>query len=144
MNALVRDPFGFHKVIVAITSTGKIFGIHSSNGAILWSRILGLESGKLVKDFKMKVVNSVLDGATIPGVAVVANTVDSPVSRSFIVFVRRFAQSNSAIVTGHGRHSCESAEWRGHPCQPSLGTLLQVASIRRLLVARHESFAPFR
>lgn len=78
--ALYRDQFGLYKVIVAVTSSGKAFGIHSSNGAIVWSRILGLETGRLVKDFKVKVISSVLDGSDSPSVAVIANFVEGHVS----------------------------------------------------------------
>ena len=40
--ALSRHAFGFTQVIVAATAFGMIFGIDSSNGEILWSRVLGL------------------------------------------------------------------------------------------------------
>ncbi|OXU30919.1 hypothetical protein TSAR_001886 [Trichomalopsis sarcophagae] len=33
---LVRDKFGLHKMIVAVTSAGKIFGIESKKGEIIW------------------------------------------------------------------------------------------------------------
>jgi ER membrane protein complex subunit 1 len=36
-----RDPFGFKQVIVAATKYGKVFGIDSVSGDILWSRLLG-------------------------------------------------------------------------------------------------------
>ncbi|EIW74996.1 DUF1620-domain-containing protein [Coniophora puteana RWD-64-598 SS2] len=39
---LSRDTFGFRQVIVAATSYGKLYGIDSSSGRILWSRVLGL------------------------------------------------------------------------------------------------------
>lgn len=41
-DTLTRDAFGFRQIIVAATSYGKIFGIDSSNGRVLWSRVLGL------------------------------------------------------------------------------------------------------
>ncbi|VVC41234.1 Hypothetical protein CINCED_3A015652 [Cinara cedri] len=37
---LVRDQFGLHKIIVAVTSAGKIFGIDNLSGEILWSVLL--------------------------------------------------------------------------------------------------------
>ncbi|XP_025197839.1 ER membrane protein complex subunit 1 isoform X2 [Melanaphis sacchari] len=37
---LVRDQFGLHKIIVAVTSAGKVFGIDNLNGEILWSVLL--------------------------------------------------------------------------------------------------------
>lgn len=36
-NIMKRDNFGLNKLIVAVTSIGKVFGIHSSNGQIIWS-----------------------------------------------------------------------------------------------------------
>ncbi|XP_046465087.1 ER membrane protein complex subunit 1 isoform X1 [Neodiprion pinetum] len=33
---LVRDEFGLHKMIVAVTSAGKIYGIESKRGEIIW------------------------------------------------------------------------------------------------------------
>ncbi|XP_050532938.1 ER membrane protein complex subunit 1 isoform X2 [Daktulosphaira vitifoliae] len=39
-NNLVRDQFGLHKIIVAVTSAGKVFGIDNLNGEILWSVLL--------------------------------------------------------------------------------------------------------
>lgn len=39
---LSRDAFGFRQIIVAATPQGKVYGIDSSNGEILWSRLLGL------------------------------------------------------------------------------------------------------
>jgi len=43
-----RDTFGFRQLIVAATTHGKVYGIDSSNGNVLWSRILGL--GSVVED----------------------------------------------------------------------------------------------
>ncbi|EGO03055.1 hypothetical protein SERLA73DRAFT_103134 [Serpula lacrymans var. lacrymans S7.3] len=61
-----RDAFGFRQVIVAATSHGKIFGIDSSNGEILWSRVLGLgwaaEVGGTVIPVKLYVTRTVSDG----------------------------------------------------------------------------------
>lgn len=34
---LKRDEFNLNKLIIAATSCGKVFGIHSSNGQIIWS-----------------------------------------------------------------------------------------------------------
>ncbi|KAJ3985170.1 hypothetical protein F5890DRAFT_1389972, partial [Lentinula detonsa] len=36
-----RDSFGFRQVLVVSTAYGKVYGIDTSNGDILWSRILG-------------------------------------------------------------------------------------------------------
>ncbi|XP_063227505.1 ER membrane protein complex subunit 1 isoform X2 [Bacillus rossius redtenbacheri] len=37
---LVRDEFGLHKVIVAATASGKVFGIDNLNGEVLWQHWL--------------------------------------------------------------------------------------------------------
>lgn len=37
---LVRDQFGLHKMIVAITSVGKIFGIDNLSGEVIWQVLL--------------------------------------------------------------------------------------------------------
>ncbi|XP_054159039.1 ER membrane protein complex subunit 1-like [Oppia nitens] len=34
---LVRDKFGLHKVIIALAENGKLFGIDSTTGAVIWS-----------------------------------------------------------------------------------------------------------
>lgn len=65
-SGLYRDEFGFKKIIVAATHHGKIFGIDSSNGHIVWSRILGLGSvasvGGVIVPVRMFVAKSVSDG----------------------------------------------------------------------------------
>ena len=65
-SGLYRDEFGFKKIIVAATQHGKIFGIDSSNGHVVWSRILGLGPvagvGGVIFPVKMFVVKTVLDG----------------------------------------------------------------------------------
>ncbi|XP_039284689.1 ER membrane protein complex subunit 1 isoform X2 [Nilaparvata lugens] len=38
---LVRDEFGLHKLIVAVTSVGKLFGIDNISGNIVWQKYLG-------------------------------------------------------------------------------------------------------
>lgn len=52
-----RDAFGFRQILVLATLHGKVFGIDSSNGEILWSRVLGLgwaaEVGGTIHPVKM-------------------------------------------------------------------------------------------
>jgi len=71
---LSRDAFGFRKVIVVATARGKIYGMDSANGDILWSRVLGLgwaaEVGGQVLPVKMFVTRTVSDGDT-PQIALV-------------------------------------------------------------------------
>ncbi|KAG6865380.1 hypothetical protein C0991_003083 [Blastosporella zonata] len=56
----VRDAFGFRQIIVAATMQGKIFGLDSSTGHVVWSRVLGLgwaaEVGATVVPIKMFVL----------------------------------------------------------------------------------------
>jgi hypothetical protein len=42
LDKLHRDQFGFQKLVVIITKGGKLFGLDSANGNIVWSRNLGL------------------------------------------------------------------------------------------------------
>ncbi|KAL0573048.1 hypothetical protein V5O48_008907 [Marasmius crinis-equi] len=46
---LHRDAFGFRQVIVLSTKRGKVVGVDSSNGEVLWSRLLGLGLGAAAK-----------------------------------------------------------------------------------------------
>lgn len=73
--ALFRDTFGFRKIIVAATSHGKVFGIDSANGEIVWSKVFGLgwavEVGARVFPLKIFTLKTVGDG-DVPQVAVVA------------------------------------------------------------------------
>ncbi|CCM05286.1 uncharacterized protein FIBRA_07498 [Fibroporia radiculosa] len=63
---LARDAFGFRKVIVAATSQGKLYGIDSANGEVLWSRVFGLgwaaNVGGQVLPVKIFVTRTVSDG----------------------------------------------------------------------------------
>lgn len=38
---LVRDEFGLHKLIVAVTSVGKLYGIDNLSGNVVWQKYLG-------------------------------------------------------------------------------------------------------
>lgn len=71
---LFRDTFGFRQIIVAGTASGKVFGIDSSNGEIIWSRVFGLgwanEVGGRVVPAKLFVIRTVADGGD-PEVVVV-------------------------------------------------------------------------
>ncbi|KAL1408482.1 hypothetical protein Q8F55_005294 [Vanrija albida] len=42
LDRLHRDQFGLQKLLVAVTRGGKVFGLDSANGNILWSRNLGV------------------------------------------------------------------------------------------------------
>lgn len=62
-----RDPFGFRQIIVTVTKFGKVFGIDSSNGQIIWTRILGDQ----IMPMKLHVLKTVSDGGD-PEVVLVA------------------------------------------------------------------------
>jgi ER membrane protein complex subunit 1 len=84
-----RDTFGFRQLIILATAHGKIYGMDTSNGKILWSRILGLGSrgaggDKIVpienKMFVIKTVGDVngdakVSGPSVPEVVVIGQRV---------------------------------------------------------------------
>ena len=67
LEPLARDAFGFRQVIVAANDLGKIYGLDSSSGTVLWSRILGLGSvaqvGAQIFPLKLFVVQTVANGS---------------------------------------------------------------------------------
>jgi len=75
LDPLARDAFGFRQVIVAASNLGKIYGLDSSNGTVLWSRMLGLgwaaQVGAQIVPVKLFVVQTVADGG-FPEVVLVA------------------------------------------------------------------------
>ncbi|EMD34983.1 hypothetical protein CERSUDRAFT_116509 [Gelatoporia subvermispora B] len=74
-DTLYRDTFGFRKIIVAATPFGKIYGIDSANGRIVWSRVFGLgwaaKVGATVIPAKIFTLRTVGDGDK-PQVALIA------------------------------------------------------------------------
>ncbi|KAL4246361.1 ER membrane protein complex subunit 1 [Abortiporus biennis] len=72
--SLSRDIYGFRKIIVAATTHGKVYGIDSSNGEIIWSRVFGLgwaaEVGGQIFPLKIFTTRSVSEGDT-PQVVIV-------------------------------------------------------------------------
>ncbi|TFK50623.1 DUF1620-domain-containing protein [Heliocybe sulcata] len=71
---MTRDTFGFRKIIVVATAFGKIYGLDSTTGDIVWGRVLGLgwaaEVGAAIVPVKICVTRTVADGDT-PQVVVV-------------------------------------------------------------------------
>ncbi|KAJ3575190.1 hypothetical protein NP233_g1262 [Leucocoprinus birnbaumii] len=59
--ALVRDEFGFRQIIVVATMFGKVYGLDSASGEVVWTRLLGLgwaaQVGGRVIPVKMFVFN---------------------------------------------------------------------------------------
>ena len=78
---LFRDEFGFRKVIVVATGRGTVFGLNSGNGAILWSRVLGLgwaaEVGGRHIPVKLFVTRTVSDGESPQVVLVTQRAADN-------------------------------------------------------------------
>ncbi|TFY78833.1 hypothetical protein EWM64_g5179 [Hericium alpestre] len=64
-DSLTRDAFGFRKVIVTATELGKVYGLDSSSGEVLWSRVLGLgwaaQTGGHIVPVKIFVTRTVAD-----------------------------------------------------------------------------------
>jgi len=62
---LTRDAFGFRQMLVAATPHGKVYGLDSSSGRIVWSRLLGhgwaAEIGATVLPVKLFVTRCVGD-----------------------------------------------------------------------------------
>lgn len=91
-----RDLFGFRQIIVAATQHGKIYGIDSSSGEIVWSRVFGLgwarDVGAKVVPIRMYVLKAVgddVEGAGVKGpeVAIVAQRLADNVSACFILWI---------------------------------------------------------
>ncbi|KAG2355552.1 hypothetical protein BDR07DRAFT_1613621 [Suillus spraguei] len=85
-DTLTRDAFGFRQIIVAATSYGKVFGIDSSNGRVLWSRVFGL--GWAAK----------VGGRIIPTKIFVTRTVSDPEGPQIVIVTQRVAD-NSLVDT---------------------------------------------
>jgi hypothetical protein len=66
LDPLARDAFGFRQVIVAANDLGKIYGLDSSSGGVLWSRILGFgwaaQVGAQIVPVKLFVMPTVAEG----------------------------------------------------------------------------------
>ncbi|KAF8258763.1 hypothetical protein EI94DRAFT_1728071, partial [Lactarius quietus] len=74
LDLLTRDEFGFRQVIVTANDLGKIYGLDSISGAILWSRVLGLgwaaQIGGQIIPSKLFVVRTIADGGSPEAVLV--------------------------------------------------------------------------
>ena len=73
-----RDLFGFRQIIVAATHHGKIYGIDSGSGEVVWSRVFGLGwardvGAKVVpiRIYVLKTVGDDVEGARMKGPEVV-------------------------------------------------------------------------
>ncbi|KDQ19878.1 hypothetical protein BOTBODRAFT_27299 [Botryobasidium botryosum FD-172 SS1] len=72
---LWRDTFGFKKIIVAVTSTGKVFGIESGRGHIVWSQ--RLESITGLANAKLFVTQDFISGSSAEVTIVVERSMES-------------------------------------------------------------------
>ena len=104
VDLLTRDEFGFRQVIVTANDLGKIYGLDSTSGAILWSRVLGLgwaaQIGGQIIPSKLFVVRTIADGGS-PEAVLVAQRRASNVW----LFVRIRAIKGLIAVSGTCRHS---------------------------------------
>ncbi|KAF8512945.1 DUF1620-domain-containing protein [Hysterangium stoloniferum] len=83
---LYRDPFGFRKLLAVATSTGKIFGIDSANGNIVWSKFLPEGTyGGTVTPIKMFTTATVSDGKQ-PEIVLIAHRQAPSNSKSTTVY----------------------------------------------------------
>ena len=82
---LSRDAFGFRQVIVAATPYGKLYGIDSANGEVLWSRVFGLGWAAQV------------GGQIIPAKLFVTRTVNDGESPQVVLVTQRKANNVSAV-----------------------------------------------
>ena len=92
LDPLARDAFGFRQVIVAASDLGKIYGLDSSGGAVVWSRILGFgraaQVGAQIVPIKLFVVQTIVNGS-FPEAVLVAQRQAKNVILSFIISVSR-------------------------------------------------------
>ena len=106
-NALARDAFGFRKIIIAATGRGKVYGIDSATGEIVWSRVLGLgwaaEVGGQIFPVKIFTTRTVSDGDS-PEVVLVTQRKANNVgffSELFVKFVLSIVQGLIDTVLFH-------------------------------------------
>jgi hypothetical protein len=115
LDFLARDAFGFRQVIIAANDLGKIYGLDSSSGAVLWSRTLGLgwaaQVGGQIIPRKLFVVGTVAEGGSPEAVLVAqrrANNVQ--------LLPSCFSEGTTNLVSGIDRYSgipCQHPHWRG-------------------------------
>jgi ER membrane protein complex subunit 1 len=84
--SLSRDAYGLKKIIVAATPFGNVFGIDSSTGNVVWTRVFGLgwaaEVGGRVLPVKLFVTKSAAEGK--PEVVLVTQRRAENVSNHFL------------------------------------------------------------
>jgi hypothetical protein len=68
---LHRDQFGFQKLVLVATGSGKLFALDSANGNIVWSRLIAF-SGPNGSDLDVKAMWNVRDGSSGVGGPVVS------------------------------------------------------------------------
>jgi hypothetical protein len=104
---LSRDTFGFRQIIVAGTAHGKVFGIDSSNGEIVWSRVFGLgwagEIGGRVVPVKLFVTKTVADGGD-PEVVIVTQRRADNVRLIYILTSLTQTKLIPPAITDFSRH----------------------------------------
>ena len=74
---LWRDAFGFKKLIIVATSSGKVFAMDTAKGNIVWSKILSISNtsgAPLFGEMKLLVSKTGADQAQTPEVVLVAQS----------------------------------------------------------------------
>ncbi|CCA66499.1 hypothetical protein PIIN_00183 [Serendipita indica DSM 11827] len=107
--SLWRDLYGFKKVLVIATARGKVFGIETNKGTIVWSEKLGANSPDLsmkIKPVRMTVLKTVSEGFH-PEVGIVvevdrANNQGGRTLTTGLVRVDATTGSSHSIVLFHG------------------------------------------
>ncbi|KAG6829349.1 hypothetical protein H0H92_004715 [Tricholoma furcatifolium] len=108
--ALVRDAFGFRQIIVVATTKGKLFGLDSSTGRIIWNRVLGLgwaaEVGANVLPVKMFVLETEEDKAEV--VLVTQRRADNSLVDTVVFHIDALTGSIAPdAITSHAANSQE-------------------------------------
>ncbi|PPQ95955.1 hypothetical protein CVT26_016121 [Gymnopilus dilepis] len=109
-----RDTFGFRQIIVAATGLGlgRVYGIDSSNGDIVWSRTLGLgwaaAVGGHIQPLKLYVTKTVSDGGDPEVVLVAQRRADNGLLDTVLFHLNALTGSDAT------RRSKDDAPLEGH------------------------------
>ena len=102
-----RDAFGFHKLIAAVTSTGKIFAIDSATGNVTWNHLLAYgEIANSAQDITVKIlVPQANQSHHRPELFVVAMITSSTVRLSSLCYILKLMIGISSHKQGQKRSS---------------------------------------
>ena len=106
--ALWRDPHGFKKLIVLATSTGKMFGIETQRGDIVWNFKL-TNPNVALRPLKLSVIKTVAERFH-PEVALVGTVSTSQGAYTAIIHIDAITGEAQPVVTlfeGHAKDAFE-------------------------------------